>query len=171
MDQTRQQELLYSEDLSVGDSWTSDWREVSGEDVADFAQLTGDHDPLHTDTSGASSPYGEPIAHGLLGLSVMAGLSTNYPRVATLAFTTVSDWEFKAPIFFGNKVQVVTEVESIEPHGRRASRIVWFRKLLNEDGKVLQQGRLVTLVSSKHRVRAAAGSDEGESRRGKLPPR
>lgn len=100
----------------------------------------------------------------------MAGLSTNYPRVATLAFTSVGDWEFKGPIFFGDKVQVVTEIESMEPHGRRASRIVWFRKLLNEDGKVLQQGRLVTLVSSKSRVRKPK-SDDAESQRGKLPPR
>lgn len=170
MDQTTEKQLLYCEDLSVGDSWSSEWREISGDDVADFAELTGDHDPLHTDTSGASSPYGEPIAHGLLGLSVMAGLSTLFPRVATLAFTTIADWEFKAPIFFGNKVQVVTEVESMEPHGRRASRIVWFRRLLNEDGKILQQGRLITLVSSKSRVRPAAKT-ESESQRGKLPPR
>ena len=170
MDQTTEKQLLYCEDLSVGDSWSSEWREISGDDVADFAELTGDHDPLHTDTSGASSPYGEPIAHGLLGLSVMAGLSTLFPRVATLAFTTIADWEFKAPIFFGNKVQVVTEVESMQPHGRRASRIVWFRRLLNEDGKILQQGRLITLVSSKSRVRPGAKT-ESESQRGKLPPR
>ncbi len=171
MDQTTREELLYSEDLHVGDSWTTDWREISGDDVADFAQLTGDHDPLHTDAAGTSSPYGKPIAHGLLGLSVMAGLSTTCPAVATLAFTTVADWEFKAPIFFGDKVQVVTEVESIEPHGRRASRVVWFRKLLNEDGKVLQQGRLVTLVSSRERVRRKVASGDADAKRGKLPPR
>ena len=171
MDQTSQQELMYADDLHVGDSWLSEWREITGEDVADFAHLTGDHDPLHTDASGASSPFGQPIAHGLMGLSVLAGLSTNYPRVATRAFTGVTDWEFTAPIFFGDKVQVLTEVESLEPHGRRSFRVVWFRKLLNKEGKVLQQGRFITLVSRKAPAREAKTPPEDKTQRGKLPPR
>ena len=145
-------DLLYYEDLQVGDYWVSDWREISGDDVADFANLTGDHDPLHTDQA-IDSPYGQPIAHGLLGLSVMAGLSTNFPKAATAAFVGVADWEFKAPIFFGDKVQVKTQVETIEPHGRRACRVVWFRQLLNEEGRVVQEGRLVTLVRARKRMK------------------
>jgi len=170
MDQTTEKELLYADDLSVGDSWLSDWREISGDDVADFADLTGDQDPLHTDKTGETSPFGEPIAHGLLGLSVLAGLSTNFPRVATRAFTSVSDWEFKAPIFFGDKVQVRTAVESMEPHGRRSVQVIWFRQLLNQAGKVVQQGRFVTLVALKQPAARTAKSKE-TSQRGKLPPR
>ena len=169
MDQKTEFELLYADDLKVGDSWLSDWREISGDDVADFASLTGDHDPLHTDTTGDSSPFGQPIAHGLLGLSVLAGKSTNYPRVATRAFTSVADWEFKAPIFFGDKVQVLTEVESLEDHGRRNVQVVWFRKLLNEEGKVVQQGRFITLVSRRRPIRKPKA--DGETQRGQLPPR
>ena len=170
MQQTTEQPLLYMEDLSEGDSWTSPWREISGEDVADFARLTGDHDPLHTDTSGQSSPFGQPVAHGLLGLSVLAGQSTMFPRVATLAFTEVRNWEFKAPVFFDEKVQVVTEVESLEAHGRRACKVVWFRKLINESGKVVQQGRFVTLVASKSRAKKEP-AEQTPTQRGKLPPR
>lgn len=170
MDQTTQKELLYADDLSVGDSWLSDWREISGDDVADFAELTGDHDPLHTDKTGETSPFGEPIAHGLLGLSVLAGLSTNFPRVATRAFTGVTDWEFTAPIFFGDKVQVLTEVESMQPHGRRSVQVIWFRKLLNKAGKVVQQGRFNTLVSLKQPVRRTA-EPKAEPQRRQLPPR
>ena len=155
MEPTTKTELLHYEDLNVGDFWVSEWREISGDDVADFAELTGDHDPLHTDQA-VDSPFGQPVAHGLLGLSVLAGLSTNYPKAATLAFTSVTDWEFKAPIFFGDKVQVRTEVEQLEPHGRRACRVVWFRKLLNEDGRVLQQGRFISLVAARTRNKRKA---------------
>ena len=133
---------LYFEDLSIGDCWLSEWREITGDDVADFAQLTGDHDPLHTD-QGAESPFGQPIAHGLLGLGVLAGLSTNYPKAATLAFVGISDWKFEAPIFFGDRVQVKTEVVEIEKHGRRACRVVWLSKLLNQDNRVVQQGGFI----------------------------
>lgn len=143
---------LYFEDLSIGDCWLSEWREITGDDVADFAQLTGDHDPLHTD-QGAESPFGQPIAHGLLGLGVLAELSTNYPKAATLAFVGISDWKFEAPIFFGDRVQVKTEVVEIEKHGRRACRVVWLRKLLNQDNRVVQQGRFISLVASKARAR------------------
>jgi len=143
---------LYLEEMKVGDRWSSEEREISAEDVADFAMLTGDHDPLHED-NGAGSPFGEPVAHGLLGLSVLAGLSSRQPNVATLALVSVSDWRFEAPIFFGDRVHVSTEVAEIQQHGRRAGRVTWIRKLLNQHGRVVQQGRFVTLVATRNRAK------------------
>lgn len=165
---TTDTEKLFSEDLAVGKSWLSDWREVTGDNVADFAELTGDHDPLHTD-QGAASPFGEPVAHGLLGLSVLAGLSTTFPSVATLALVSIAEWKFEAPIFFGDRVQVHTEVEEILPHGRRATRVTWLRKLLNQDGRVVQQGRFISLVATKARARRRPS--EEQTQRGSLPAR
>ena len=158
-------EPLYLEDMSVGDRWKSDSREISGDDVADFANLTGDHDPLHT-ADGAVSPFGEPVAHGLLGLSVMAGLSSEQPNVATLALVGISDWQFEAPIRFGDLVHVVTEIEQIQQHGRRAGRVTWIRQLVNQNGRVVQQGRIVTLVATRARARRLSSSE-----RGSLPAR
>lgn len=157
--------MIYVEDMKVGDIWLTDPREVTAEDVADFAVLTGDNDPLHG-SDGAASPFGEPVAHGLLGLSVMAGLSSEQPNTATLALVSVDQWEFLAPIFFGDKVHVRTEVETIEPHGRRAAKIGWFRQLLNQHGRVVQQGRLTTLVATKTRAKrgaTAAATPKAES--------
>ncbi|MDG2220788.1 MAG: MaoC/PaaZ C-terminal domain-containing protein, partial [Rubripirellula sp.] len=71
--------LLYAEDLNEGDVWLSAAREMTAEDVAEFAVLSGDHDPLH-ENKGGESPFGEPVVHGLLGLSVMAGLSSERPH-------------------------------------------------------------------------------------------
>lgn len=146
-------QLLHFERLTVGDRWFSPWREITGDDVAEFAVLTGDEDPLHT-TAAADSPFGRPVAHGLLGLSLMAGLSSQHPRVATLALTEVSDWKFEKPVFFGDQIRVLTEVESLEPHGRRAGKVIWKRQLLNQDGRVVQQGRIVSLVARGKRLRS-----------------
>jgi acyl dehydratase len=159
---------LYMEDMRIGDRWLSPWREITADDVADFARLTGDHDPLHSEES-ASSPFGVPVAHGLLGLSVLAGLSTEHPRVATLALVGIADWQFEAPVYFGDAVQVVTEIETIEKHGRRAGRITWVRKLVNQNGGIVQQGRFVSLVATRARARHL--SDAALSQRGTLPAR
>ena len=142
---------LFSEDLQVGDCWTTELREITGKDVTDFASLTGDHTPLHGD-NGAASPYGKPIAHGLLGLSILAGLGTNYPKASTLAFVSIEEWQFLAPVFFGDKVQARNEIIQIDPHGRRAVKVRWLRQLLNGEGRVVQQGHFITLVGSKNRA-------------------
>lgn len=147
-------EPLCLEDLRVGDRWISEFREITSEDVANFATLTGDHDPLHR-ADGDHRTFGEPVAHGLLGLSVLAGLSSCAPRVATLALIGISDWQFEAPLFFGDRVQVVTEIEEVQQHGRRAGRITWQRQLRNQDGRVLQRGRFISLVASRNRNRHA----------------
>lgn len=147
---------LYYEDLATGQCWKSPSRQITESDVASFSSLTGDFDPLHLASAGGArkllqSPFGEPVAHGLLGLSILAGLSTEYPRAATLALVGIMDWQFANPIFFGEIVHVVTEVEAISPHGRRAGRVTWLRKLISDDGRLLQQGRFVTLVASHKR--------------------
>lgn len=151
-------EPMYLEDMNVGDRWLSPWREITSDDVEQFAVLTGDHDPLHSDNS--ASPFGEPVAHGLLGLSVLAGLSTEYPNVSTLALVEISDWQFEAPIFFGDRVQVSTEIEEIQQHGRRAGRVTWVRQLLNQHGRVVQRGRFVSLVATRARARRLSTQEE-----------
>ena len=167
---TLEQATLYFEDLSVGDRWVSPKRIITADDVADFAILTGDHDPLHRDQD-AASPFGEPVAHGLLGLSVLAGLSSDYPRAATLALVGISDWSFEAPVFFGDSVHVLTEVECLQKHGRRTGRVTWVRQLINQHGRVVQRGRFVTLVGTRARVRNCETNGEVTSQRGSLPAR
>ncbi len=144
--------ILYAEDLAVGDVWLTEMRQITDSDVQVFADLTGDHTPLHGD-QGSGSPYGKPIAHGLLGLSVLAGLGTNHPKASTLAFVAVEDWRFVAPVFFGDRVQARNEIVQIEPHGRRAVKVRWLRQLIDETGRVAQEGYFVTLVGSKARGR------------------
>ncbi|MDQ2965930.1 MAG: dehydratase, partial [Chloroflexota bacterium] len=53
----------------------SDWREVTQEDINDFADLSGDHQWIHVDIERAKkeSPFGGTIAHGNLTLSLIDG--------------------------------------------------------------------------------------------------
>ena len=141
-------DALYFEQVEVGQQWISPARTVTETDVVNFACLTGDFDPLHVDHETArGSAFGKPIAHGLLGLSLVAGLSIACPRMSTAAFVAIRDWKFLKPIFFGDTVHVVCEVIEKNPSGRRRGQIIWKRQLVNQHGEVVQEGILETLVN------------------------
>lgn len=141
---------LLFDDVSVGQTWTSPRRTVTEADVINFATMTGDFNPLHVDYHyAANSHYRQPVAHGLLGLSWVAGLGSYSPSVSTIAFTAVRNWEFARPLYFGDTVYVVTSCVEKTLTSRRAGKIVWERKLLNQDNQVVQHGQFETLVSVK----------------------
>ncbi len=141
-------EALFYEDLNTGDRWTSRARTITESDVVNFAGLTGDFDPLHVDHEFAKqTPFGKPIAHGLLGLSFLAGLASQCPTVHTMAFSSLRDWQFLAPIYIGDTVHAVTEVVDKLPTGRRSGKITWNRQLVNQDEQVIQSGVFETLVA------------------------
>ena len=143
--------LLGFADLVVGDEWESARRTVTQTDVVLFAGLTGDFNPLHVDHDWAKDgPFGKPVAHGLLGLSLAAGLASNAPRVDTLAFLAVLEWRFLLPIAFGDTLRVVSTVEAVEPQARgRRGLVTWRRRLLNQDDQLVQEGRTQTLVRTR----------------------
>ncbi len=141
---------LSFEQLNVGDKWTSVDRTVVAADLQSFADLTGDHDPLHTDPQfAANGPFGKPVAHGLLGLSILAGLSSNAPAVLTAALVDIRSWSFSKPVFVGDVVRAVTEIIDLKPRGRRHGEVHWYRQLLNQKSEKVQDGILVTLVTRR----------------------
>lgn len=143
-------DLLFFDDLSIGDRWVSNSRQVTEADVVQFADLTGDYDPLHIDEEFAKqTPFRQPIAHGLLGLSLVAGIGSQSPNVETVAFLGLQDWSFRKPIFFDDVLHVVTSISNLEANGRRRGRVTWHRQLVNQDGYVVQEGVLLSLVACK----------------------
>jgi len=159
MNGNQMQDVLHYDDLQPGDEWVSRARTITETDVVNFAALTGDYDPLHVDHEFArNTPFRQPIAHGLLGLSMMAGLSSGFPAVKTDAFVQLSEWRFVKPIFFGDTVHVVTSVTSKQPTGRRRGKVLWKRQLVNQHDEVVQEGVLETLVAVAPRaqIRKAA---------------
>ena len=141
---------LYFDEIQVGAVWVSPRRTITEADVIQFATMTGDFNPLHVDYDFASkSHYRQPIAHGLLGLSWVAGLGSYFPHVNTLAFTAVRNWEFSRPLHFGDTVFVETQCREKTPSGRRAGKVVWFRKLVNQSDQIVQQGVFETLVATR----------------------
>ncbi|MGY4710668.1 MaoC family dehydratase [Mycolicibacterium sp. CBM1] len=61
----------------------SEWLQIDQKRINDFADATGDHQWIHVDVERAKteSPYGAPIAHGFLTLSLIPALSKDTYRV------------------------------------------------------------------------------------------
>ena len=82
---------LYFNDVEVGQEWESLGRTVTQTDIVNFAGLSGDFNPIHMDHEFAkSTPFRQPIAHGLLVFSIGSGLGVSCPAMRTIAFIQVS---------------------------------------------------------------------------------
>ncbi len=155
---------LTFDQLEIGQTWTSDSRTITEADVVNFANITGDFNPLHMSHAFAEKThYRRPIAHGLLGLSWVAGLGSNSPCVETVAFIGVTNWEFLKPLYFGDTVHVVSEVIGKTANGRRTGRITWRHQLLNQHEEIAQQGIFETLVSKQALVKRPHISESGKT--------
>jgi acyl dehydratase len=142
---------LYFDDVGIGQEWESLGRTVTEADIVNFAGLSGDFNPIHLDHEFArSTPFRKPIAHGLLILAIGSGLGINAPPMRTLAFLSLRDWQFKAPIYIGDTIRVRSKVLEKELRGRgRRGIITWQRTIVNQEGKVVQEGISVTLVEGR----------------------
>ena len=149
---------LYFDEVEVGQEWESPGRVVTEADILGFAHLSGDCNPIHLDEEFArGTPFRRRIAHGLLVFSIGSGLSLQAPPVRTLAFLGIREWHFTGPVFIGDTVRVRSRVLEKEARGRgRRGMLTWSRQILNQDGKVVQEGVTATLVEGCDRAARGA---------------
>jgi 3-hydroxybutyryl-CoA dehydratase len=152
---------LYFDDLEVGQEWTSGGRTVTEADIVNFAGFSGDFNPIHIDHEFAkSTPFRRPIVHGFAVFSIASGLGVMTPPVRTLALLRVKVWHFQLPVFAGDTLRVVSRVVEKTPRGRgRRGEVVWYRGVVNQDGKTVQEGEVVTLIECRPLPRGGAASD------------
>jgi len=88
-----------------------------------FAALTGDRHPQHCDAEwAAASPFGERIAHGMLILSLAAGLVPFDPE-RVLALRRVGDVVFKRPVRLDDSISVLGQITALAPLDARAGLV------------------------------------------------
>jgi acyl dehydratase len=96
----------------------SDWVEVTQEQVNLFADATGDHQWIHVDPERAKSgPFGGPIAHGYLTLSLAPMLLNSVLRVDGIAMGVnygLNKLRFPAPVPVGSKLRVGATLAQVE---------------------------------------------------------
>ncbi|MGY1733337.1 MaoC family dehydratase [Geodermatophilus sp. SYSU D01045] len=98
---------------------TSDWFEVTQDRVDTFADATGDHQWIHVDVerAKAESPFGGPIAHGYLTLSLLVPLFAQVFVVSDTAMGVnygLDKVRFPSPVPVGSRVRLTATLKDVE---------------------------------------------------------
>ena len=97
----------------------SDWVMVDQQRINTFADATGDHQWIHVDVerANAESPFGGPIAHGYLTLSLGPVLVPQVIRVDGVKMAVNYGCEkvrFPSPVPVGSKVRLGAAIEAVD---------------------------------------------------------
>jgi acyl dehydratase len=142
----------YFEDYAVGDEFITPARTITEADVVMFAGLTGDYNRLHTDAEYMrESIFGERIAHGLLGLSIVNGLKyrTDIDSDGVIAFLGLS-WTFAGPIKLGDTIHGILRVASMRETSKPdRGLVVKSVQVINQHGEVVQEGEFTMLLKRR----------------------
>jgi acyl dehydratase len=96
----------------------SDWHQVTQDQVNLFADATGDHQWIHIDPERAKAgPFGGPIAHGYLTLSLAPALLPQILQVGGISMGVnygCNKVRFPAPVPVGANVRAGAELLSVE---------------------------------------------------------
>lgn len=135
-------EEKYCDDVRVGEEGVTPEVTVTRAMIEAYADLSGDHTPIHVDEEFArKSHFGGIVAHGLFGLSLADGLKTRgtlrFPPGASLGWTR----DFLKPVRPGDRLHVRYRIGSMRLVGKPGWGIVVLpAELVNRDGEIVQKG-------------------------------
>ena|SRR5438128_4764122 len=103
--------------MSGADLGASDWLEITQDRINLFADATDDHQWIHIDPERAKDgPFGVPIAHGFLTLSLLIpfwGELFDVEGVTTKVNYGLDRVRFTSPVAVGSKVRMVGQIAEV----------------------------------------------------------
>ena len=134
----------------------SNWLVVDQERINQFAQCTGDHQWIHVDVERAKkhSPFGGPVAHGFLTLSLLASLGMEVgivPKDAVASFNYgLNKVRFIAPVKAGARVRLRVSLAEVTDQGggRKLVKLDNTMEIEGEDKPALIAESLAILVGA-----------------------
>lgn len=132
------------EDVEIGQSAQME-RTVRDQDLVSFAEVTGDHNPVHLDEAfAAKTSFGGRIAHGMLSAGyVSAVLGTKLPGPGAIYLS--QSLNFKRPVRIGDVV--VTRVQVLSKDEAKAR--ITLATTCSVNDKLVLQGEAVVMAPRK----------------------
>ena len=113
-----------AKDLAGRDLGYTSWREVTQEMVDTFADATDDHQWIHVDPERAKDgPFGAPIAHGFLTLSLIIPFWSELFDVADVKTKVnygLDKVRFTSPVKVGSRIRmkgVISDAQEVKGNG------------------------------------------------------
>jgi acyl dehydratase len=149
------------EEFEVGARSETPRRTIIDADIMQFAGLTGDFNPLHTDdVFAAASDFGARIAHGPMLVGMAFGLAS---RAGLFDGTVLGlldlGWKFTGPVRPGDTVSVKVIVLSKKPTRKADRGVVDFQfDIVNQREEIVQIGTAKILMK-RQQQKAATSRD------------
>lgn len=124
-------------------------RTITEADIVNFAGLSGDFNPLHTDEEFAKrTPFGQRIAHGMLVASVATGLAN---QLGVFEGTTLALLEqtvrYKGAVLPGDTIRLELRVAEKKESSKADRGVIAFETLIkNQRDETVIDGRWVLLM-------------------------
>jgi oxepin-CoA hydrolase/3-oxo-5,6-dehydrosuberyl-CoA semialdehyde dehydrogenase len=137
---------LRMSELKIGDTWKTDERTVTLEDIEHFADFTGDKFYAHMDEEAAkASPIFEGrVAHGYLILSFAAGLFVDPAPGPVLANTGLENLRFLTPLYPGDSLRVELTVRAKSTKSEETGQVRWAVEVFNQKDELVATYDLLT---------------------------
>jgi acyl dehydratase len=145
---------LYFEEFNVGDVFVTRARTITEADVMNFCGVSGDFNSIHTDRvfCKENTPFGQPIAHGLLILSAATGMMAHLGvfEGTAIALLGLENWRFLKPVLFGDTVHVkMTIVEKRLTSNPERGILRRKVELINQKDEVVQDGFMILMCKCR----------------------
>lgn len=143
---------LWFEEFVEGFVVESKGRTITEADIVNFAGVSGDFNPLHTNAEYAKdTQFGQRIAHGTLIFSIATALAYQLGMLddTSIAFTGF-EMKLRGPVFIGDTIRIQVKVSGRREMKAVGGGLVTFDvKILNQRNEVVQKGEWSMLVKSK----------------------
>ncbi len=115
---------------------------ITNEDIQKFAEVSLDFNPIHLDEeAGKNSIFGQRIAHGMISAGLISAvLGTKLPGDGAIYMG--QELKFLAPVFVGETVTAICEIEELVPE---KNRLTLKTIVVNQDGKEVVTGKATLL--------------------------
>jgi oxepin-CoA hydrolase/3-oxo-5,6-dehydrosuberyl-CoA semialdehyde dehydrogenase len=139
------------EQLEIGDTFNSEPREVTLDDIEHFAEFTGDNFYAHMiEEDAKKNPFFEGrVAHGYLIVSFAAGLFVDPDFGPVLANYGVDDLRFLQPVNHGDTLKVRLACKQKTLRGDTGyGEVRWDAEVTNQDDEICAQYDVLTMVAT-----------------------
>ncbi len=143
---------LYFEEFEIGATMRTRGRTITEADLVQFAALTGDYNPMHTDAEYSRDAFmGARVAHGMLTLSYAVGQAYQLGILerTVLGFRGL-EMKFSSPVFIGDTIHAEIKVSDTKPARRLGGGVVTLElRIVKQDGAIAQRGSMTLLMMSR----------------------